>query len=240
MPPAPFCRRSASRQRMILILRRTNAADGRKTAFVNDRRVSGEVLRDLSDTLVELHGQHDDRGLLNPVVIGRCWTHLLRLTFRPCARVAPSASPPVAARRCPRRRCRRPRRGGFPAPCRRRTWQAQPGARRRCGARHTPAPDAGRRTDRADIARAHAALTDGARARCWTPDAGLRAPRRARRGGLDTALAALGRALIELGEAQAGSNPACGRSISTRWNWRPLEERLRYPGACPQARCSAG
>ncbi len=49
-----------------LILRRVNAADGRKTAYVNDRRVSGEVLRDLSDTLVELHGQHDDRGLLNP------------------------------------------------------------------------------------------------------------------------------------------------------------------------------
>lgn len=49
-----------------LILRRTNAADGRKTAYVNDRRASGEVLRDLSDTLVELHGQHDDRGLLNP------------------------------------------------------------------------------------------------------------------------------------------------------------------------------
>ena len=49
-----------------LILRRVNAADGRKTGFVNDRRVSGEVLRALSDTLVELHGQHDDRGLLNP------------------------------------------------------------------------------------------------------------------------------------------------------------------------------
>ena len=49
-----------------LILRRTNAVDGRKTAWVNDRRVSGDVLRDLSDTLVELHGQHDDRGLLNP------------------------------------------------------------------------------------------------------------------------------------------------------------------------------
>jgi DNA repair protein RecN (Recombination protein N) len=49
-----------------LILRRVNASDGRKTAWVNDRRVSGEVLRDLSDTLVELHGQHDDRGLLNP------------------------------------------------------------------------------------------------------------------------------------------------------------------------------
>ncbi len=49
-----------------LILRRVNTADGRKTAWVNDRRCSGEVLRALSDTLIELHGQHDDRGLLNP------------------------------------------------------------------------------------------------------------------------------------------------------------------------------
>ena len=49
-----------------LILRRVNSRDGRKTAWVNDRRVSGEVLRALSDCLVELHGQHDDRGLLNP------------------------------------------------------------------------------------------------------------------------------------------------------------------------------
>lgn len=49
-----------------LILRRVNGGDGRKTGYVNDRRVSGEVLRQLSDVLVELHGQHDDRGLLNP------------------------------------------------------------------------------------------------------------------------------------------------------------------------------
>lgn len=49
-----------------LILRRTNTSDGRKTAYVNDRRTSGEVLRLLSDVLVELHGQQDDHGLLNP------------------------------------------------------------------------------------------------------------------------------------------------------------------------------
>ncbi|SFA80092.1 DNA replication and repair protein RecN [Poseidonocella pacifica] len=49
-----------------LILRRTNGVDGRKTAFVNDRRASGAVLRQLSATLVELHGQQDDRGLLDP------------------------------------------------------------------------------------------------------------------------------------------------------------------------------
>jgi DNA repair protein RecN (Recombination protein N) len=49
-----------------LILRRLNYADGRKAAWVNDQKVSGDLLRALSDTLVELHGQQDDRGLLNP------------------------------------------------------------------------------------------------------------------------------------------------------------------------------
>jgi DNA repair protein RecN (Recombination protein N) len=49
-----------------LILRRVNTAEGRKTGWVNDRRVSGDVLRQLSEVLVELHGQHDDRGLLDP------------------------------------------------------------------------------------------------------------------------------------------------------------------------------
>ncbi len=48
-----------------LLLRRINTSDGRKTAYVNDRRASGELLRSLSDRLVELHGQQDDRGLLN-------------------------------------------------------------------------------------------------------------------------------------------------------------------------------
>ncbi len=49
-----------------LILRRINTPEGRKTAWINDRRVSGDVLRALSDVLVELHGQQDDRGLLDP------------------------------------------------------------------------------------------------------------------------------------------------------------------------------
>ncbi len=50
----------------VLILRRISTPDGRKQAYVNDRRAGGEVLRALSDTLVELHGQQDDGGLLNP------------------------------------------------------------------------------------------------------------------------------------------------------------------------------
>lgn len=49
-----------------LILRRTVSADGRATAFVNDRRVAAETLRMLADGLVEIHGQHDERGLLDP------------------------------------------------------------------------------------------------------------------------------------------------------------------------------
>ena len=48
-----------------LIIRRTNAKDGRKIAWINDRRVSGDLLRNISKHLVELHGQHDDRGLLD-------------------------------------------------------------------------------------------------------------------------------------------------------------------------------
>ncbi len=49
-----------------LLLRRVNSRDGRKSAWMNDRRASGEVLRAVSETLVELHGQQDDRGLVNP------------------------------------------------------------------------------------------------------------------------------------------------------------------------------
>ncbi|MCX7890155.1 MAG: DNA repair protein RecN [Rhodobacteraceae bacterium] len=49
-----------------LVLRRTVAADGRRGAFVNDRRASAETLRSLGERLVELHGQHDDTGLLDP------------------------------------------------------------------------------------------------------------------------------------------------------------------------------
>ena len=49
-----------------LIIRRTLKADGGSRAFVNDQACSAALLRDLGGTLVEIHGQHDDRGLLNP------------------------------------------------------------------------------------------------------------------------------------------------------------------------------
>ena len=49
-----------------LILRRVLTADGRSRAFVNDQPASVGLLRRLGDLLVEIHGQFDDRGLLDP------------------------------------------------------------------------------------------------------------------------------------------------------------------------------
>ncbi len=49
-----------------LIVRRTVKADGGSRAFVNDQPVSAALLRELGGLLVEIHGQHDDRGLINP------------------------------------------------------------------------------------------------------------------------------------------------------------------------------
>ena len=49
-----------------LIVRRTVKADGGSRAFVNDQPVSGALLREIGAMLVEIHGQHDDRGLLAP------------------------------------------------------------------------------------------------------------------------------------------------------------------------------
>ncbi|HEY4113701.1 MAG TPA: DNA repair protein RecN [Rhizomicrobium sp.] len=48
-----------------LILRRTISADGRTRAFVNDEPVGVGLLRDVGATLVEIHGQADDRGLFD-------------------------------------------------------------------------------------------------------------------------------------------------------------------------------
>ena len=49
-----------------LIIRRQLKADGGSKAFVNDQPVGVALLREIAGALVELHGQHDDRGLVNP------------------------------------------------------------------------------------------------------------------------------------------------------------------------------
>ncbi|WHU02688.1 DNA repair protein RecN [Sphingomonas sp. NIBR02145] len=49
-----------------LIVRRIVKADGGSRAFLNDQPASAGLLRELAPHLVEIHGQHDDRGMLNP------------------------------------------------------------------------------------------------------------------------------------------------------------------------------
>ena len=48
-----------------LILRRVQFADGRTRAFVNDQPVSVQVMKELGAALVEIHGQHDERALVD-------------------------------------------------------------------------------------------------------------------------------------------------------------------------------
>ena len=49
-----------------LIVRRTLKSDGGSRAFLGGASVPAGLLRDLGALAVEIHGQHDDRGLLNP------------------------------------------------------------------------------------------------------------------------------------------------------------------------------
>jgi DNA repair protein RecN (Recombination protein N) len=49
-----------------LILRRVQGADGRSRAFINDTNVSVQLLRQVGQALVEIHGQHDERALIDP------------------------------------------------------------------------------------------------------------------------------------------------------------------------------
>ena len=49
-----------------LILRRTLRSDGGSRAFVAGATVPAGLLRDIGALAIEIHGQHDDRGLLNP------------------------------------------------------------------------------------------------------------------------------------------------------------------------------
>src|SRR5207245_5693201 len=49
-----------------IVLRRLVAADGRSRAFVNDEPASVALVRELGDSLVEIQGQGEQRGLLDP------------------------------------------------------------------------------------------------------------------------------------------------------------------------------
>ena len=211
-----------------LILRRVNGSDGRKTAFVNDRRVSGEVLRDLSDHLVELHGQQDDRGLLNPrghralldafagldlAVLRAAWAG------RREARAALVGAEGALARAAAEEEFLRH------AVAELDKLNPLPGEDAALDARRRLMQGAGR--VREDVAKALMALSDeGAEGRMrdalrWLDGAAEKAE-----GRLDTPMESLNRALIELGEAQGGVERALEALDFDPGELERIEERL--------------
>lgn len=211
-----------------LILRRINMADGRKTAFINDRRTTAEVLRALSDTLVELHGQQDDGGLLNPRGHRQLLDSYAGLDLAPlraawaaagqARRRLAEAEAAIAAVRAEEDYLRH-------AVAELDRLDPQPGEEATLDARRRLMQ--GAEKIRQDITRAHAALSDeGAErlmidAQRWLDAAAGRAG-----GVLDGPLAALGRALTELGEAQAGVERALRGLDFNPADLETVEERL--------------
>ncbi len=199
-----------------LILRRVNTAEGRKTAWVNDRRCSGEVLRALSETLIELHGQHDDRGLLNPrghrvllddyaqvseqlALVRRAWSEMSR-----SRKALAETEAALAAMRAEEEFLRH-------SVAELDKLDPQPGEDADLDARRRMMQGAERIRD--DVARAfdllggegaEGAMSDAMR---WLEGVSDNAG-----GQLEDPIVALGRALIELGEAQDGVN-ACLQAL---------------------------
>lgn len=213
-----------------LILRRVNARDGRKTAWVNDRRASGEVLRALSDTLVELHGQNDDRGLLNPSghrrlldtfgdlddLVARC-----RAAWRDLqgARAALTEAEEVAAALAEEEDFLRHAVGELTELSADAGEDASLDSRRRMMQ--------GAEKIREDVTRAYTALGSGGAegmmrdASRWLDEAAEQAE-----GALDTPMAALERAMVELGDAEDGIARALEALAFDVSELERVEERL--------------
>jgi DNA repair protein RecN (Recombination protein N) len=211
-----------------LILRRVNAADGRKTAWVNDRRVSGEVLRDLSETLVELHGQHDDRGLLNPRghrALLDAFAGLDLAPLRAAWRAQTQARAALAAAEAALARAQTEEDYLRHAVAELDKLAPEPGEEATLDARRRMMQGAER--IRSDIARAHAALAEeGAEAAMRDAMRWLEGAADKAEGRLEGALAALNRALIELGEAQAGVEDTLAALDFNPADLEAVEERL--------------
>ena len=213
-----------------VLLRRVNSRDGRKTAWINDRRASGELLRALSDTLVELHGQQDDRGLLNPR------GHRLLLD-------AYGVDPQLLdAGRAAWRALRQARKAHLEEATRLQEMQAEeeflrhavhelddlapePGEADALDARRRRMQAAERL--RADVARAHAALSeDGAERLLADAARWLEGAADGFEGALDSPLEALSRALDALGEAQQGVESAIETLNVPPGELEQVEDRL--------------
>lgn len=213
-----------------LILRRVNTAQGRKTAWVNDRRVSGEVLRALSDTLVELHGQGDDRGLLDP----RVHRDMLddfgvlgaeREEVAALWRAVTAAGRALAAAEAKAAELKAEEEFLRHAVAELDKLDPRPGEEEVLDARRRLMQGAEKM--RSDVARAlealgsqggEGALSDALR---WLDGLSDRAE-----GGLELPLASLERALVELGEAQAGVEAFADRLSFNPAELEETEERL--------------
>src|SRR4051794_39025455 len=104
-----------------MILRRVQFGDGRTRAFINDQSISVQTLKAVGAVLVEIHGQHDERALVDAATHRR----LLDAFSRPGKNVfavgqlwgARRGGPPRrGARRAPPGRAPPPRRGPPPPP----------------------------------------------------------------------------------------------------------------------------
>lgn len=213
-----------------LILRRINTPDGRKTAWVNDRRASGEVLRALSETLVELHGQHDDKGLLNPrvhrVLLDEFGGHdALVGQTREAWRAASSAAKAVVQAEAELAEMRAEEEFLRHAVDELGKLDPQPGEEAALDARRRLMQGAER--TRADVSRALSALgPEGAEgsmgdAMRWIDGVIDRAD-----GRLDGSVAALERAMVELGEASQGVEDALRALSFDPRELEDTEERL--------------
>lgn len=214
-----------------LILRRVNTAEGRKTAWVNDRRVSGEVLRALSDTLVELHGQQDDRGLLNPRghralldAFGGLEAQIAEV--RAAWRARAAADKALAEAEAALDTLRAEEEFLRHAVAELDTLAPQEGEEAELDARRRTMQAAER--IREDIQRAHAALGSGEGAEGRMGDAlrWLEGVADRAEGRLDAPLAALERALMELGEAVQGVERALDALEFDPGTLEATEERL--------------
>lgn len=211
-----------------LILRRTVTTDGRRQAWVNDRRVTVETLRALGDTLVELHGQQDDRGLLDPrghraLLDAFAGADLAEARAAWAARAA--AARALAAAEAGLEAAQRDADFLRHAAAELRKLAPEPG--------EEPALDARRRSlqaaekIRADVARAGEALgPDGAEGRLLDALRWLEHVAPQAEGALDAALDAIARALAELGEASGAVEAALDRGEADPGELDRVEERL--------------
>jgi len=211
-----------------LILRRLNMPDGRKRAFVNDRAVSAEVLRQLGAALVEVHGQHDDRGLLNAKghralldayagneaaleKVGKAWREL-----RAAEAALAAAEAEVEALRADAEYVEHALKELDELAPEAGEDEALDKQRRLMQSAERVREDA----DKAVQAQASAEglLLDAQR---WMQDANEEPEL-----GLDPSIEAMGRVLIELGDVQAGVEAALGRLDVDPYELERVEERL--------------